>query len=467
MFLTIFKKELLDQLINPKFLIVFFLCLVLIPPSFLMNYANYEENLKEYEFLKKNYREFLMNIRAIKLEIVGFRKPSLLSTFGVGLERTLSKEIVFGYHNTKTKGTKAEGETLSNIAGKVDFVYIVGYLLGLFAILYASTLIVSEKEAGTLKLILSNNTKRSTFIWGKFLAGYTILIIPLIISFLIGLVLLFFAGFPLFSGENLWRVIALLLMSLIFISTFFALGLFISTRTHKSSIALITSFLVWVFLTLVIPKISEPLANLIHPIQSDDAMRMNRTQVIYQLEKEKARKLAEPFRKYFIEQRDYRKYFEIEKPYQKEYRGKIKSAIQKIELKHQKEKEFNTNLSLLFSRLSPSSIYTNSALNLCNTGLPDRAEFFGDIRTHRITLENVFFKYAHWSLNINEEGKESYSTSSGYYGADLKKTPEFSSNFLILSETLSKSLIDIILLVIYNLILFASAYFSFIKYDIR
>ena len=49
MFGTIFRKELHDQILSPKFLIVSLLCLVLIPVSLVLNYASYRSAYQEYE----------------------------------------------------------------------------------------------------------------------------------------------------------------------------------------------------------------------------------------------------------------------------------------------------------------------------------------------------------------------------------------------------------------------------------
>ncbi len=53
MFGTIFKKELLDQVLSPKFLIVSLLCLVLVPASLLLNYASYGRAFQEYDAARK------------------------------------------------------------------------------------------------------------------------------------------------------------------------------------------------------------------------------------------------------------------------------------------------------------------------------------------------------------------------------------------------------------------------------
>lgn len=462
---TIFKKEILDQLISPKFLVVFLLCLILVPPSLLMNYKSYEGSLFEYEYLKNDYKE---REKIMNLPFEVHRKPSILSTFGIGLERVLPKVITFQKYQVETKSTQAEYELLSNIAGKIDFILIVNFLLGLFAILYSSALIVGEKEMGTLKLVLSNKIKRSAFLVGKYLAGYIVLVIPLFISFLIGILLLVFSGFPLFSGENFSRILSLFLISLLYLSTFFALGLFISTKTHKMSVALLVSFLIWIFLVLVIPKISEPLSNLIHPIQSDEVVMMNRRNVRNQIELEKGRRLAPLAQKYIWGtegSRDFNKYRQEREPIAKEFEEKIERTLQEFDAQYQKDKDFNMNLSLLIARLSPALIYAHTSLNFCRTGLADRENLFRNLRVHHIQLSNIYFKKTYDDTIVSEDGKRK-SHVSGSSGS-RSEIPEFSYELLTYGETLKSSLADILLLIIYNLILFSATYFTFIRYDVR
>jgi ABC-type Na+ efflux pump permease subunit len=56
MFGTIFRKELLDQILSPKFLIVSLLCLVLIPVSLVFNYASYRSAAAYFSFTRYDAR---------------------------------------------------------------------------------------------------------------------------------------------------------------------------------------------------------------------------------------------------------------------------------------------------------------------------------------------------------------------------------------------------------------------------
>jgi ABC-type transport system involved in multi-copper enzyme maturation permease subunit len=90
MFATIFRKEILDQVLSPKFLIVFLLCLVLIPASLLLNYSAYRSAYQEYDSSQRDS----------KISTTVYREPSVLSTFGIGLESVLPKTVAFSKYQT-------------------------------------------------------------------------------------------------------------------------------------------------------------------------------------------------------------------------------------------------------------------------------------------------------------------------------------------------------------------------------
>jgi ABC-type transport system involved in multi-copper enzyme maturation permease subunit len=461
MFATIFRKELLDQLISPKFLIVFLLCLVLVPASLLLNYSSYRASYVEYDSARQ----------ASKVTTTVYRVPSVLSTFGIGLENVLPKIVTFQKFSRDMKGTQAQNEVLSNITGKIDFVVIVGFLLGLFSILYASTLMSGEKESGTLKLVLSNQAKRSTFIFAKFLGGYVVLVLPLLVSFLIGMLLLMLERFPLFAGDHPARVLALSLLSLLFVSTFFSLGLLISTRTSKSSLALLAGFLVWIFATFVIPKTSEPLAGLIHPVQSEEAMKRNRTMVMVQIDREKAKAL-EPIAKQYLPSTsraawDWDGYRKARGPVAKGYEDRIMATLQEFDARYEKEKNTKITISLNISRLSPASVFTHAALDLCQTGVIDRDNFLRSLDSHHILLGRAYFDRQFLDSFDYDEAGVSHRNMGGFTTEEETVYPEYRYNFLSFGDTMGRTAPDIILLILFNLIFFAAAYYSFTRYDVR
>jgi ABC-type transport system involved in multi-copper enzyme maturation permease subunit len=461
MFGTIFRKELLDQILSPKFLIVSLLCLALIPASLLLNYSSYISVFHEFDASQKES----------KTSTTVYREPSVLSTFGIGLESVLPGKVAFSKYETDAKGLQAQNEVLSQVNGKLDFVVITSFLLGLFAVLYAGSLVSGEKESGTLKLVLSNPAKRSTVITAKFLGGFSVLLIPFGVSTLLGILILLLEGFPLFADGNLGRILALILLSMLYLSVLFSLGLLVSTLTHRTSLALLASFFVWIFLTFVIPKTSEPLAGLIRRIPSEEAMKANRTQVRNQVEKEKGKALAPLMEEYLPNDGrgkwDWDAYTKVRGPVAKEYEERLDQTLQKFDAEYEQEKKSRRALSLNIARLSPASAYTQAALNFCHTGIADLENFSRSLKAQYILLYQAIFKYSFQDTFTSEDGRTNRSMGGSSSPEGKNEMPKFRYQFPAFEDTLRDTAPDIILLVLFNLIFFAAAYFSFTRYDAR
>ncbi len=442
-------------------MIISLLCLVLVPASLLLNYASYRTAFHEYESTQSDAKNST-NVS---------RMPSALSTFGIGLEIVLPKTVSFSKYQIEAKGTQAQNEILSNINGKIDFVVIASFLLGLFAVLYAGTEICGEKEAGTLKLVLANPTRRSSVLAAKYLGGFCVLLIPLGVSFLIGLLLLLLEGFPLFSAGNLARVLALLGLSVLYLSALFSLGLLISTRTHRTSLALLASFFVWIFMTFIIPKTSEPVAGLIRRVRSEEVMKAGRKQLRDQIEREKGKALAPLMNKYLNEQGqgkwDWDAYTKARGPVAKDFEERIEQTLQNYDDQYEREKSVRRALSLNIARLSPASIYTQAALDFCHTGVADLENFTRSLKTHYIQLSGALFKYQFQDTFTSEDGHSSRSMGGDSRREEKTDYPKFRYEFTTFAETLKDTAPDIILLVLFNLIFFAAAYYSFTRYDVR
>ncbi|MEN6312181.1 MAG: ABC transporter permease subunit [Acidobacteriota bacterium] len=400
-----------------------------------------------------------------------YREPSVLSTFGIGLESVLPEKVTFNKYETDAKGIQAQNEVLSQINGKLDFVVITSFLLGLFAILYAGTMASGEKEAGTLKLVFSNPAKRSTVIAAKFLGGFCVLMIPFAVSTLIGGLLLLFEGYPLFAAGNLVRILALLALSVLYLAALFSLGLLVSTLTHKTSLALLASFFVWIFLTFIIPKTSEPIAGLIRHVPSEEVMKASRTQVRSQIEKEKGKALEPLINKYLPNNGqgkwDWDAYTKARGPVAKDYEERLDQTLQKFDADYEQKKSVRRVLSLNIARLSPASAYTQAALNICHTGIADLENFSRSLKDHYLQLYQVIFKYSIQDTFTSEDGSMNRSMGGDSRPDGKIDFPKFRYQFPSFEQTLKDTVPDIILLVLFNLIFFAAAYYSFIRYDVR
>jgi ABC-type transport system involved in multi-copper enzyme maturation permease subunit len=328
-----------------------------------------------------------------------------------------------------------------------------------------------EKEAGTLKLLLANSVKRSTVIAAKFLGGFTVLLLPFAAAVLIGLLLLLMQGFPLFAAGQAGRVLALLALAVLYLAALFSLGLLISTRTHKTSLALLAGFFVWIFLTFIIPKTSEPIAGLVRKVPSEEAMKANRAQVRGQIEKEKGRALKPLMDKYLSNQGaagwDWKGYTQARGPVAQKFEERLDQTLQKFDAEYELKKNARRRLSLNIARLSPTAVFTQAALNLCDTGVADLDNLDKSLRAHRLQLFQVVFRFQFNDEYSSEDGHTNMGYSGNSREDDKVVYPQFRYSFPRLEETLQATAPDILLLVVFNLVFFAAAYVSFTRYDVR
>jgi len=295
--------------------------------------------------------------------------------------------------------------------------------------------------------------------------------IPFAVSTLIGGLLLLFEGFPLFAGGNLGRILSLILLSVLYLAALFSLGLLVSTLTHRASIALLASFFVWIFLTFVIPKTSEPLAGLVRRVPSEEVMKANRTQVRNQIEKEKGKALAPLMEKYLPNDGrgkwDWDTYTKARGPVAKDYEERLDQTLQKFDADYERQKAASRALSLNIARLSPASAYTQAALNFCHTGIADLENFSRSLRAHYILLYQAVFRYSFQDTFSSDDGRTNRSMGGSSSPEGKNEVPKFRYQFPAFEETLKSTAPDIVLLVLFNLIFFAAAYYSFIRYDVR
>ena len=161
-----------------------------------------------------------------------------------------------------------------NIFSSIDFTVICQVVMSLLALLFSYDAISREKESGTLRLALSGAVSRPTLLLGKYIAGMVSISLPLIASFVAGLLVTQFSPYVSFSGSDWGRILLIFLVSMLYVSLFFLIGLFLSTRTDRPSITLMFSMCVWVLFVLIVPNLTVLLVEHASPIQSEEAYKV-------------------------------------------------------------------------------------------------------------------------------------------------------------------------------------------------
>ena len=477
MFRTLLQKEIHDSLLSLRFVVALILCLILIPVGMYVNLKDYEKRLNSYQQSVQIFQQDHPSERSVSREGgKGFRKPSLFSIFSVGLEYYLPTTV----HSDPQDGIDFSNDRgLNNpqslLLGKIDLLFNVSIVISLLAILFTFNNVAGEKEMGTLKLTLSNTVPRHVVLLTKLVGNYLVLFIPFLISLLIGILILILSGnVPLLSGEHLPYFLFMIFTSMMLIAVFFNLGILISSLTHHSSTAIVVLLLLWVFTALAFPRISTMIAEVIHPVKSDMVFSLEKSAMLKSLDKDERAEYSEIWELVGGDPRrspqgtsDSTQWNSITRTFmaervavQEKYTTLRKTRVSQIEQEHQNEKQRQSAIAMNISRLSPVSCFMYAMSTLAGTGLMEEPAIKESARRFEEQMQdNVYAKVFTVKL------KNSSSSSSNFEGNN--PPPQFQQSKRSFTDILKFIWLDMVLLCLFNMILFAGAYVAFLKYDVR
>lgn len=273
MFEILFKKEIKEVVFNFQFAFIFIICATTIPMAFYISSVKYEEANIEYNQLTEQY---LNSSQEISYYFVGegYRPPSPLLIFSKGFDECLPYKISSSNDGTfKLFNNVIKSDTNKFNEESFDFVNIVCSILTLLAFILTYSSISREREHGTLKLILSNSVPRWKIVLSKILGNYLIFIICFTISILIGILLINKSLINDLFNNYLFNVIVIFSITCIYIFLLFILGVLISILSKSSRLALLILFIMWICLSLILPRFSPVIAEKLYPTDSEQYIR--------------------------------------------------------------------------------------------------------------------------------------------------------------------------------------------------
>ena len=266
MFLTLIRRELLDNLMTFRFAAAVVIMLLLVVTNTVVLIKDYELRLADYNAAAKTHRQELREINKTysdgMLGVWGTtivdRPPNPLSIFNTGLDKRLGNKINVSHTFIPTIWDAKKYDAHNpyfNILTSIDIVLIFQGILSLLALTFAYNAIAGEYEHGTLRLVLSHPVGRGYILAAKYIGAMVCLFVPLLMSLLLMLILLTTSAMISLNTDDFLRIGGIVLTSLIYLSLFYLIGMLISAITRRTSTALILSMFVWTFLVLVYPNL--------------------------------------------------------------------------------------------------------------------------------------------------------------------------------------------------------------------
>lgn len=155
-------------------------------------------------------------------------------------------------------------QPLSILKNMVIYILLIGSLL---AIVVGNRAFIRDRRAGVIKVLFSRPVSRLEFVLGKTAGMFLILSAIMAASFMISLISSSLLAGRLLHGPDILRLFIFYLISLEYLMVFAMLGFLFSMTSRSESMALMSSVMVWILISFVLPQLNSALdpASLLNP----------------------------------------------------------------------------------------------------------------------------------------------------------------------------------------------------------
>ena len=300
----IIKRELFDHINSLRFILTVLILSALMVTNAVVHLRTHPRRVRNYsENVTKSFNELKSRTDLYTLAKKGpatlYKRPSALAFIADGGDAYLPK-------NTSSEGSWSKSsagvEVKSNWwlsygtvnpdatdlrpqATKIDWVFIITYLLSFIPLLFTFDALSGEREQGTLRLCLANPISRPVLLIGKFLGTLITVLIPLVFAVLLNLTVISVDSWTQLSTADWGRLGLILLIAASYAGIFVGLGLMVSASTREPRVSLVVLLLIWVTTVIFMPSTLGTLSTKwMPPVQTMDQFHDAREAALKQID---------------------------------------------------------------------------------------------------------------------------------------------------------------------------------------
>ena len=448
------KRELYDNLNSLRFALATLLLLALMLTNAVVHLREHPERIQRYRTSVTDYWNALTsrtNLYELAQEGPGFlyKQPSPLRFCSEGGEAFLSDrvdagDVYWGSGDLNGFWSLAYPSSTPNLTNirpdvtKIDWGFIVGYVLSLIVLLFTFDSISGERERGTLRLMLANPMPRHTVLIGKFLGALFSISIPFTLAVLINLFVIS-ASVDVHLDAEAWRRLSIIfIVAVLYAGLFIALGLLVSARVRQSAVSLVILLLTWVTFVVFIPSTLASIASGFSPApMTSDEFWERKSQLHDKLS---------------------------DKPLSKsEFVTKDAEGHERLSQEHLTQQIAQVELARAATRISPASLVQYLLESFAGTGFSRHVQFVENAR-------NYARQYREFVIDTDMADPDSPHIIGVREGMSRKPVnPESIPRFedtLSLSRDFDATAIDLLLLVLVVVVLMSGAYLAFVRVQV-
>jgi ABC-type transport system involved in multi-copper enzyme maturation permease subunit len=473
MIFVIIRKEILQNLLSLRFILLLLLIISLFASSGFVFVSKYTRQMDDYwKSSNKNLAAF--SERADQLYKLAFydqeiwRKPKALTFCVGGQEKSLPN--CFGTDAfLSVWWVKGRHNFLLHHFGDLDWVFIISLPLSFMALFFTYDNICGEREAGTLRLILSRPIPRYKVLVGKYAGAMVTIGLPLFVGLFISLIIVISSGIIELHTNDWTKILVIVLLSILYLSIFTLLGIFISSRMTYSTNSMVVLLLIWVGLVILVPCFGRAVSDIFYKIPSGAEWTRRYSEMLDQLEREaRAGKFGENALGFDTDPN----HPSVNPPAAARYWNAFTAGVMQQREEGHNQRVAQALAGRRFAYLSPTVLYQQASEVIAGTGIHRCINIWEQISQYRSQLKEYvlsndaedpdsphllfYFEYAvqNWKTISNKS-------------VDFDTVPKFQERELALGQSMKLAIWDIGLLVLFNLVFFVASFVSFLRYDVR
>jgi len=473
MYLPTIKKELLSNILSLRYALIFFLFLALTLAATVARTEMHKRMTRDYDTVT-SLRNAAIGDTTVDFwnidnhGIFAKKRPNPLSIFAGGLETEMTRTFQLSSQMPTHLSPRDINIPAYRTGLQLDMITIVSIVCSLLALLLMFDSVCGEREAGTLKMMLSGPMPRDVIIVSKIIAGMVTLITPLLLTWLLNILYVTAIAHVALNIQEGYRLCWLIVLSCLYVGFFSALGIAVSCWVQRSATALITCLFFWTLAVLALPNLIPMIVNRVSPIPAESKIIQEKNAIHGDLnnERQKWREEAGATGQYETLER-------IDSVVNAKYWDEFRKREAQVDRFYQECVNRQIVLNQQVARISPAASFVYAATHLTGAGMRDCLKLLSTVNDYSQSVNAYLQDGRDRTQKLFNEYQE--KANSGQQNLEVPRPikldagtfPKFSYALMPLSTTLNNCWIDMAILLCGCVLLFMLGFIGFIRYDVR
>ena len=471
------RKEILDQILSLRFLILSSVGALVIWLSLYSGYDYYRDCQRDYHLAQTVIENRLREVGSGNIYEVSdrgypvFKPPVPMSIFVRGLDHSLGRMGSTGAGDIpRLNYSPIAEEPILGFFPPLDLARVVQVVVSMFVLLLTYDTICGEKTAGTLRLIASAPVSRDRLLLGKLIGAQILMLAAFGLPLVLGIAVVLVMPDVQFRDGDLLRLGVILVTFGLYLAVFTCAGLCASCLTHRAATSFVILLVFWAASVAVLPRLSLIVADVFSPAPSFHQLQAKVTAIATMNSQERKADQSQWNREFT--QRTGKHWWQVPEGIEGRTRHRLKmrhvfrtkgrSLIDRLEEDFWNRYNDRLDMAITLGRISPAFALSNAVIKLAGTGRT-RHRRFQDVYTR--TTGRVADWY--WEKVTQRGLHRAFPNRYEEDGRDLSDIPKFVYRDVWTGQEVKAALFDIVLLAIWALMLFLISYVALLRYDLR